>query len=196
MYALPEVDVDDRHEVFVAYGGEFFIDDSFSLWLREAAAAKYPEHKYRILHCAGEGDCEHGDCTAERRQLMKDWEHRIMRDGHLVNFIPKLVQRRNVLCRRSAAWDKSWRMHGDGSGEVKPLERSELRTELMELDSFSEVYCSHEACSVDARRELKRKREADDATIDELWCNRLCRLVKPCIESIVGVPEKFPRDLG
>ena len=196
VYALPEVEVDERHEVFVAYGGEFYVDESFDLWLREAAAAKYPEHKYRILHCAGEGDCEHADCIAERRQLMKDWEQRIMRDGHLKNYIPRLVQKRNLMCRRSGSWDKSWRMHGDGSGEAKPMERSELRKELMELDSFSDVYCKHESCRVDARKELKRKRESDTATIDELWCNRLCRIVKPRIESIVGVLEKFSIDLG
>ena len=196
LYVLRDSVVDSRSEVFVAYGGEFFIDASFDCWLREAAAVNYPEHAYRILHIDGEGDCDHSDCRNSRRRLMQDWEHRIMRDGDLKNFIPRLVQKRNVKCRRSEEWDCEWRMHGDGSSEAKPLERSKRRRELMELDSFSAVYCSHDACRVEAVRELKRKRELDVATIDELWSNRLCRQVRPCLESKIGPERELPSDLG
>ena len=59
------------HEIYVAYGGEYWADASHPLEIRRKAAERYPEWARQILHAGGEGDCNHTTCIQKRATYLQ-----------------------------------------------------------------------------------------------------------------------------
>ena len=178
LYAIGE-GVEDRHEIFVAYDGPFFVNAIYPLAMRRMFAVRYPEFKYRLEHIDGEGSCEHAGCCDDRRSVMRYWEHRFLWDEETQE-IPELICRRNEMCREGGQWLPEWDMEIDGE-EPDGTERRLLPRQLWVVlpGRFGMPVCGHVGCKRRARRGLTELGKwRDKPTAEELARNRACNLVR------------------
>lgn len=172
VYALHDELVKTGQEVFVSYGGPYFVHAKFPLELRLAFSKWYPECAYRLLHIAGEGECEHLECIAVRAKVMRYWE-RVESELPL----PAMVRERNVKCRQSEDWREEWRMCVDGEA-ARASGRLEARSgrRWRYPRRFSVVCCDHVVCRRHAMRDLTMlARRKERACCGELALNKRCR---------------------